>query len=77
MSRCVTGSVSVTRSYSTATARSTTNAWTATAWSTTAATPYNGRTDHKAREKNNRKRLWHIDLRAIQLFGKEMDYLKY
>ena len=72
MSRCVTGSVSVTRSYSTATARSTTNAWTATA-----ATPYNGRTDHKAREKNNRKRLWHIDLRAIQLFGKEMDYLKY
>ncbi len=69
MSRCVTNSVSVTRSYSRATARSTTNAWTTTARSTTAASPYNRRTHHKAREKNNTKRLWHIDLRAMQLLG--------
>ena len=58
MSRCVTGSVSVTRSYSTATA------WSTTGGSTASASPRNRRAGHKASEKNNTKRPWHIDLRA-------------
>src|SRR5690349_3447269 len=80
MSRCVSTSVSVTRSHCPTSTWSTTdtrtaNAGTTSARSTTPASPYNGRTDHKASEKNNTKRLWHIDLRAMQLSAKETDHL--
>ena len=72
MSR-ITDSVSVACSYGATSARSTTNTWTTarstTARSTATASPYSWRTHDKAREKHNTKRLWHIDLRAIQLLG--------